>query len=96
MNPSLGESLLEEVKSLALKAKDWTDEQKALAISVATDYGELMEDAAKGADVDEELDQLKAQVLNLAAGAEQTGVALFNQAIDIAIDKLRKLAGIVV
>ena len=74
-----------ELQKLLKVAKGWTQENKDRAVALGEEFADLMSEAASGAAVDEELEHVKAQVLSLAAEAEQTGVAIFNQALESAL-----------
>jgi len=90
----IGDLFKEELGKLLDQAKDWTMEQRLLAAEIAESYADLADEIAVGTEVGAELDHLKAQVINLAAGAEQTGIKLFNQALEAALKILSKTLSI--
>ncbi len=85
----------ERVARLVEMAKDWSEDQKDLAFKLAADYGTLVAEGLAGEEVEDEMSHVQAQIKNLAASAERTGMMIFNQALDEAISFARKLLSVV-
>ena len=80
---SLKDAILE-----AVERADWTDDEKDLAREAAADCAALLIQAAQGEDVEDEVAQLEAQLLNIGAAAASTGAQIFLEATSAYFRKL--------